>query len=163
VALLVAVAANGVIGRGGALPWRLPDDLKHFKALTLDRAILMGRRTFESIGKPLPRRRSIVITRQRDYQPPGVEVASSFEKALELVAGEEIAFVIGGRAIYDAALPFADRLELTRVHAEVEGDVWFPQWDATHWQLIEQHHHPADEQHALAMTFETWQRARQTG
>jgi dihydrofolate reductase len=155
ISLLAAVADNGVIGRAGDLPWHLPADLKHFKRLTTDHTIIMGRRTYESIGQPLPRRRSIVVTRQTDYPAEGIEVASSFKAALALVHGEGEVFVIGGRSIYEAALPYADRLYMTWVHGQIEGDVHFPPFDVEQWRVLEQSDHPSDEKHAYAMTFQT--------
>jgi dihydrofolate reductase len=158
ISLVAAVADTGVIGRDGDLPWRLPADLKHFKKLTRGHTIVMGRRTFESIGRPLPERRNIVVTRQTDSAQPGVEVVHSLEDAIELSRGESEVFVIGGRAIYEAALPLANRLYLTRVHGQIEGDVYFPTWQSADWQLIDQHSQPDDKAHAYAMTFETYQR-----
>jgi len=158
VSLLAAVAANGVIGREGSLPWHLPADLRHFKALTTGRTVVMGRRTFESIGRPLPNRRSIVITRQADFSRKGVLSVNALDHALAFCGGEDEVFVIGGAAIYRLAMPLADRLYLTRVHADMAGDVYFPDWSEGQWQLIESRHHPADDQHVYAMTFETYGR-----
>jgi dihydrofolate reductase len=158
ISLVAAVADTGVIGRGGALPWRLPADLKHFKTLTTGGTIVMGRRTFESIGRPLPNRRSVIITRQRDYTQPGALVVHSLDEAIQSAAGESELFIIGGRAIYETALPRADRLYLTRVHGRIEGDVFFPDWNGSDWRLVERRDHPADEKHAYAMTFETYAR-----
>jgi len=158
VSIIAAVAETGVIGRGGELPWRLPADLKHFKSLTTDKTIIMGRRTFESIGRPLPKRRSIVVTRQSHYAQPGAETATSLNAALNQCAGEDEVFIIGGRSIYDHAFHHADRLYLTRVHGQIEGDVYCPDWSSAPWALIEQSTHPADDEHAYAMTFETYHR-----
>jgi len=158
IALVVAVADNGIIGRGGALPWHLPDDLKFFKSVTLGKPVLMGRRTFESIGRPLPGRRNLVLTRGSRALPAEVEAVSSVAAALALVAGSEEICVIGGAALYAETLPLAQRLYLTRVHGCVEGDVCFPPWVASEWIEIERREHPADARHAYAMSFLTLDR-----
>ena len=140
--LIVAVSRNGVIGRDNQLPWHLPEDLKFFKTVTMGKPILMGRKTFESIGRPLPGRTNIVITRDPDWHSLGVEVAGSLEAALQLgekacsAVGEEEVMVIGGEQIYRMTLPAADRLYLTQVDADVEGDAYFPEVDFGQWQQI---------------------------
>ncbi len=140
--MIVAVAENGVIGRNNALPWYLPNDLKYFKQTTMGKPVIMGRKTYESIGKPLPGRTNIVITRQADYQPEGVKVVSSVEAARELaesvclIDGQEEAMIMGGAEIYALALPHTDRLYLTEVHADVEGDAFFPEYDKSLWQEV---------------------------
>jgi dihydrofolate reductase len=162
--IIVAVAENGVIGREGQLPWHLSSDLRRFKRLTMGHAILMGRKTWESIGRPLPGRTSIVISRQADYQPghDGVLVATNLDEALaqarRLESDSEDAFIIGGARIYEMCWPRADRLLVTRVHAELEGDVSLPpvDWDA--WQLVEEEHHAADEKNDYPHTYQIWQR-----
>ncbi len=160
--IIVAVAKNGVIGRDGGLPWRLSADLRRFKRLTMGHAILMGRKTWESIGRPLPGRTSIVISGQADYSPGHEEVlvASSVEQALEMAdgCGKDEAFVIGGAQIYSTTLPHADRLLITRVQAEVEGDVFFPEvaWDQ--WRLLEEEKNAADERNDFASNFQTYHR-----
>jgi dihydrofolate reductase len=135
ISLVAAVAANGVIGRDGRLPWHLPEDLKRFKALTMGHHIVMGRKTYESIGRLLPGRTSVIVTRSRDYAVPGAIVASSLEDAVAQCAGDDEIFVIGGAQIYAAALPSADRLYLTLIHSDVQGEVRFPAWDAQAWVL----------------------------
>ncbi|MEM8995498.1 MAG: dihydrofolate reductase [Acidobacteriota bacterium] len=152
--LIAAVAQNGVIGRDGDLPWRLPKDLRHFKRLTVGHTLLMGRRTWDSIGRPLPKRRSIVLSRDPDFDAPGAEVARDFRSALDLAGDGRQLFVIGGHSLYAAALPAATTLELTRVHADVEGDVTFPDVDWTRWRLDWSEEHAADGRHAHAFTFE---------
>ena len=127
--LVAAVAANGVIGADNRMPWHLPEDLKHFKALTLGHPVIMGRKTHESIGKPLPGRENIVISRKPGLEIPGVSVASSLEAALALCLGEPVVFVIGGGEIYRAALPMADGIVLTEIGQAFEGDTKFPDWD----------------------------------
>ncbi len=136
VSLLVAVARNGVIGRNNALPWHLPDDLGRFKALTMGHAIVMGRKTFESIGKPLPGRDNIIVTRQRGYIAPGCRVAHSLGEAISAATGKGTIYVIGGADIFELALPLATRLDMTEVHADVEGDVFFPGYDRGAWREV---------------------------
>ncbi len=127
VVLVAAVARNGVIGRDGDLPWRIPEDLKHFKALTVGGTLIMGRRTYDSIGRPLPGRRTIVVTRQSDWSADGAEVAFSLEEALALAGDVDDVFVVGGAEIYRQAMPFADVIELTEVDQNPDGDTHFPQ------------------------------------
>lgn len=157
-AIIAAVADNGVIGRGNGLPWRLPADLARFKQLTTGHTIIMGRKTYESIGRPLPQRRSIVITSNPAFHPNGVEVARSFDDALRLAAGDSRAFAIGGAAVFEAALPHADELYLTRVHAAIEGDVVFPAFDERHWELVEAERREPDERNPYPVTFQVYRR-----
>ena len=135
--IIAALTRNGVIGRGNRLPWHIPEDLKRFKALTLGHPVIMGRKTFQSIlatlGKPLPGRENIVVTRSRDYTPPGCRVVHSLEDAIAAAAGAEEVFVIGGGEIYALALPHAHRLQLTEVHADDQGDAHFPAFDLADW------------------------------
>jgi len=158
-ALLVAASENDVIGRDNALPWHLPDDLKHFKALTLGKPMLMGRRTFESIGRPLPGRTSLVLTRSSAWRHPQVEVVHSLEAALAQCRDAAELVVIGGAAVFALAAPLAVRLYLTRVHAQLQGDTYLPPLGAG-WREIERREHPADARHAYAMTFLTLSRER---
>jgi dihydrofolate reductase len=160
VSFVVAAAENGVIGHGNQLPWRLPDDLKRFKALTLGKPVLMGRKTFESIGKPLPGRTNIVISRRSGFMLPGCVVVNSLPQALAAAAGAQELAVIGGADIYAQALSSADVIHLTRVHANIPGDAVFPTLDATQWteRLIERH--PADDRHAFAFSFIELERIR---
>ena len=134
VSLIAAVAANGVIGRDGDLPWRIPADLRHFKAVTLGNPVIMGRKTWQSLGRALPGRRNIVISRDSSFGADGAELVGSLDTALAAVAEVEEAMVIGGGEIYAEALSRAERLYLTYVHAEAEGDVFFPQIDETLWR-----------------------------
>ncbi len=122
--IIAAISENNVIGKDGKIPWHISEDLKRFKSLTLGHSVIMGRKTFESLGKPLPERKNIVITHQKNYNPPEVTVVHSFEEALNLCSGK--VFVIGGSSVYREALPHADVLEITRVHKHVDGDVYFP-------------------------------------
>jgi dihydrofolate reductase len=160
-ALIAAVARGGVIGRKGGLPWRLPDELKHFKAKTLGHCLILGRKTWESLPGALPGRSVIVVTSRADYVAEGALVAGGLDAALALAEqrGDDEPLVGGGAALYAQALPRATRLWLTRVHADVEGDVFFPEWDASQWRRVDAREHPADERHAYAFTIEEWRRA----
>jgi len=160
VSLVVAMAENHVIGRGGGLPWHLPKDLQFFKRITLDHTVIMGRKTFEEIKQPLANRRNVVISRDASFQPRGVTVVPSLEEALALGATEDEVFVIGGGEIFRLALPRADRLYLTLVHARVEGDTFFPSFDLATWALEEEENHPADEKHAYPFSIRTYTRIR---
>lgn len=157
--LVVARARNQVIGRAGTLPWSLPDDLRRFRELTWGRPILMGRSTHESIGRALPGRRNLVLSRQADYRgAEGVEVHADLEAALDACAGEAAVMVIGGAALYALTLPRAQRLLLTEVEAEVEGDVWLPSVDLAAFECVGEWHHPVDAQHVYAFTLRDWRR-----
>jgi dihydrofolate reductase len=150
VSLIAAVAENGVIGRDGALPWHLPDDLKRFRALTTGHHVVMGRRTHESIGRPLPNRTNLVLSRDPAFRAAGCRVVRSLDAALDLAraAGDDEAFVIGGEAVYVRALAIADRIYLTRVGVSVAGDARFPELDDRDWREIAREEHAADERHA---------------
>jgi len=163
VSILVAVAENGVIGRGGGLPWHLADDLRRFKRLTMGHTILMGRRTWESIGRSLPGRRMIVVSRQVGYRAEGVEVVPSLADAWQLAeaAREEEAFIIGGAELYREALSRADRLYLTRVHARVDGDTVFPPYDPTEWRQVSSEQHAADAKNDYPFSFELYHRIQE--
>lgn len=137
ISLIAAVARNGTIGREGRLPWRLAADLERFRRLTLGRVVLMGRRTWQSLGRPLPGRRNVVLTRDPSFAAPGGEIVRSIDAARELAADAEL-FVIGGAAVYAAMLPYADRLFITHVDAEVAGDAVFPPIDPRQWRLAEE-------------------------
>jgi dihydrofolate reductase len=150
--LVVAVAENGIIGRDGGLPWRLPDDLKHFRRLTLGNTVLMGRKTFESLGKPLEGRANWVLTRDAAFAPAGAQVFRDLDAALAQPPQGEL-LVIGGAELYRQTLPLASRLELTQVHAQVEGDTHFPDYDAKQWRETTRVDHAADERHAHAYSF----------
>ena len=158
VSLIAAVSDNGVIGRDGGLPWRLPDDLRQFKRLTLDHTIIMGRKTWEEVGRPLVNRRNVVVSRNPEFQAPGATVVPSLEEALALGATERQVFVIGGGEIYRQALPRADRLYLTVVHATVEGDTTFPPFEEGSWALESEEYHPADDRHPHSFTFREYRR-----
>lgn len=159
VSMVAAMAENGVIGKSGRLPWHLPDEIKHFKRLTVDHTVIMGRKTYEEVGRPLPNRRNVVISRNPEFRSSGVTVVPNLDEALALGATEDEVFVIGGGEIYRLAMPRADRLYLTTVHAPFEGDTTFPPLDAN-WALEDEVHHPADEKHLVAFTIRTYTRIR---
>lgn len=158
ISLIAAWDENGVIGNKGAMPWHLPADLKHFKALTLGKPILMGRRTFEAIGKPLPGRRNLVLTRSADFEADGVEVFYTLDDAFWACADCDEIMVIGGGELYRQALPMADRLYLTRIHAELDGDTFFPDFDESQWKLVEETRRESDARNAYALSFRTFMR-----
>ena len=155
--LIAAMAKNRVIGRDNALPWHLPEDLKYFKATTLGKPILMGRKTFDSIGKPLPGRTSVVLTRNPDWAFDGCLVVSSVDDALAQLADREEVLVIGGAELYQQTLPRADRLYLTEIDADFEGDAWFPEFDLSQWQQISRQPHP-DNGRGFGFDFVVYQR-----
>ena len=163
VSIIVARARNGVIGREGALPWRLPADLRHFRETTMGKPVIMGRRTWESIGRPLPGRRNIVVTRQSNYHAVGAEIASSWDAALALAGDAPEVMVIGGAALYREALPIAHRIYLTDVQASVEGDTRFPDLDAREWREVERRAVPPDDRNAWACAFVVLERTGPDG
>jgi len=158
--LLVAASQNNVIGKNNQLPWHLPNDLKYFKNLTWGMPILMGRKTFDSIGKPLPGRKSIVITRNNDWRHEGVEVVHSIEEAIKKAEsfGVKEIFVIGGAEIFKTSLQDADKIYLTRIHQEFDGDVYFPDVTKDEWQLTSERFCTADEKNAYDHTYQVWDR-----
>jgi dihydrofolate reductase len=141
--LVAAVAANGIIGANGRLPWHLREDLKHFKRLTLGHPVIMGRRTWESLPAPLPGRDNVVVTRSAGYEAPGAALANSLEAALALCSGEPVAFVIGGSRLFAESLPLAAGLVMTEIHRDYPGDAWFPQWERAHWRESQREPHTA--------------------
>ncbi len=159
--VIAAVAENGVIGRGNGLPWRLPADLRRFKELTMGHHLVVGRKTFESIGRALPGRTLVVVTSGRPELPEGCRRAASIDEALAIArrAGDDEVFVGGGGQIYRQTLGRADRLYLTRVGAPFEGDVRFPEFDPAGWRLVEREERTADERHAVPFAFEVYDRA----
>ncbi len=152
ISLIVAVAENRVIGARGALPWRLPDDLAHFKRTTLGKPVLMGRRTWESLGRPLPGRANVVLSRDPGFKAHGVLIARDLDEAIGMNAAAPEQFVIGGASLYVEALPRAERIYLTRVHGRPSGDVFFPELESGEWgeSLIAKH--PADARHEFAFS-----------
>ncbi|MBI5910593.1 MAG: dihydrofolate reductase [Betaproteobacteria bacterium] len=166
IVLVVAIGENGVIGRDGGLPWRLKSDLAHFRKLTIDKPVVMGRKTFQSIGKVLDRRTNIVISRDAAFCAPGVVTAPSFKAALDLARKDAAArgvdeiMIIGGRDVFAAALPLADRLEITYVHASPEGDVKFPPIDPQRWHEVSRTEHDAGPQDDASFAVASYERQR---
>ncbi|RWU04870.1 dihydrofolate reductase [Pedobacter chitinilyticus] len=158
ISIVVAISENNAIGKDNQLLWHLPSDLKHFKNITTGHTIIMGRKTYDSIGKPLPNRRNIIITRQKDLNLEGVEVVNSLEEALSLSKDEEEVFIIGGAEIYKQAVAVSHRIYLTRVHQEFEADAFFPELDHETWREIEKVDHLPDEKNKFAYTFSTLER-----
>ena len=153
ISLVAAATENNVIGRGNAMPWHLPADLQYFKRLTLDHFILMGRRTFEAIGKPLPRRTTVIITKNKDFSYTGCYTAESLEAAVALAQDEEEVFVAGGGSIYRQALPLAGRIYLTRIHTQLDGDTFFPAIDPARWALVHSDFCRADAKNPYDLSF----------
>ncbi|MDX1802915.1 MAG: dihydrofolate reductase [Alcanivorax sp.] len=164
-AMMVAKASNNVIGRDNKLPWYLPNDLKYFKQVTFGKPVIMGRKTWESLNKALPGRTNIVITRQPGYQAPGAKVVATLEEAISLaenvafIDGQEEAVVMGGAEIYALALPRTERLYITEVHADVEGDTWFPALDYQQWQELGREDFAAEGPNPYDYSFVVYQRA----
>lgn len=157
ITLIAAMAKNQVIGHCNQLPWHLPKDLAHFKARTLNKAVVMGRKTFESIGKPLPGRRNIVLTRQADFKVSGIEVFSNLDALLDQVIASEL-MVIGGAEIYQLFMPLATQMNLTLIDADIPGDVFFPIWQTEAWEIMFQEKQSKDAQNPFAMTFVDFKR-----
>ena len=158
--IIVAASENNVIGIHNHLPWHLPVDMKYFKDTTMGKPIVMGRKSFEELGRVLPGRPNIMITRQADFKKEGLIVVPSLEAGIEKAKTfntEEI-FITGGGEIFKIALPMVDRVYITRVHATVEGDTYFPAFNTEGWKLIKNERHEKDEKHAYALTFEVWER-----
>jgi len=158
ISIIVAVGKNGEIGKDNKLLWHLPDDLKFFKRITTGHPVLMGRNTFESIGRPLPNRRNIIITRNINYAAEGIEVANSINAALTLTTDSEDIMIVGGADIYKQILPQTDRVYLTVVNAEPEADKFFEQLKPSQWKLVEETHHAVDEKHAYSFDMQVWER-----
>jgi dihydrofolate reductase len=166
IALIWAMTRDGLIGRDNDLPWRLPDDMKHFMRTTRGHPVIMGRRTFESMAGPLPRRTNIVVTRQPAYPAgKGTQVVADLDAALAAARaqcdadGVDLAFIIGGAELYRIGLAIADRLYVTQVDAEVDGDTHFPEVDWSAWRRVSAEHHPADAEHAYSFDVEVYERA----
>lgn len=157
VSVIVAVAENGVIGDKNSLLWHISEDLRNFKRVTSGHPVIMGRKTFESLGRPLPNRTNVVITRQ-NITIEGCEVAHSLDEALAMFPSDEELFVIGGAQIYAEALPRADRFYLTRVHHPYEGDTSFPAWNESEWQMVESEHFERGEKYEYPFTIEVYER-----
>ena len=157
VSVIVAVAENGVIGDKNSLLWHISEDLRNFKRITSGHPVVMGRKTFESLGRPLPNRKNVVITRQ-DIEIEGCEVAHSLEEALAMFSADEEIFIIGGAQIYREAMPIADRFYLTRVHHAYEGDTSFPEWNESEWQKVDSERFERGEKYEYPFTFEVYSR-----
>jgi len=160
IAMIAAMANNRVIGLDNDMPWHLPDDLKFFKANTMGKPVIMGRKTFESLGsRPLPNRPNIVISRNAELSIPGVQVFQSVDEALQGLESVEEVIIMGGGQLYQQMLPRADRLYLTLIDVQLEGDTFFPDWTKMAWNELERSHHAKDERHAYAFEFVTLERA----
>lgn len=160
--IIVAASENNVIGINNHLPWHLPVDMKYFKDTTMGKPIVMGRKSFEELGRVLPGRPNIMITRQPEYAAEGLYIVPSLEAGIEKAKtfGTEEIFITGGGEIFKMALPIIDRLYLTRVHAEVTGDTYFPEFDPRGWKLVKNERHEKDEKHQYALTFQVWEREK---
>ncbi len=160
ISLIVAASENNVIGNKGAIPWHLPDDLKFFRTVTKGHPVIMGRKTYESIGQPLPERLNIVVTRNPSYTAEGCTVVTSLPEALALAQKSEQkeAFIIGGGELYKEAISYADRIYITKVHTNVAGDAFFVEIDAKDWHEIGRDPHAADEKHAFPFTILTYEK-----
>ena len=156
ITLIAAAAENNALGKDNDLLWHLPEDFKRFKQITSGHYIIMGRKTFESFPKPLSNRTHIIITRQEEYLVEGCLVVHSLEEALEIAPQNEEVFIIGGAQIYEQALPFADKIDLTRVHIELNADAFFPEYNTSEWNLVFSEKHFKDEKHQYDFTFETY-------
>ncbi len=163
ITLIAAVARNGVIGRNGAIPWRIPGDLPRFKRITVGHPVIMGRRTWESLGRPLPGRRNIVISRTPGFAPAGAEVYRTLGEALAACSHAAEVFVIGGTEAYREALGVADRLLLTEIDADIQGDACFPPFDRNAWREVEREPHAANADCPYAYAYVTYERASPIG
>ncbi|WP_160070217.1 dihydrofolate reductase [Sphingobacterium bovisgrunnientis] len=159
ITLIVAAAENNAIGKDNQMLWHLPNDFKYFKKNTLEHSVVMGRKTFVSIGKPLPERRNIILTRDMNYSHEDVDVANSVQEVLNYCRDEREIFIIGGADIYKQTLPLADKILLTRVHTTIDGDAYFPELLDHQWKLVSAEKHEKDEKHAFDYTFEVYERA----
>ncbi len=157
-AIIVAMDKQGLIGKENDLPWKLSADLQYFRKVTMGKPLIMGRNTHESIGRPLPGRKNIIVTTNKDYQAEGCFVVQSLEQAFIACGDAEEAMVMGGASLYEQLLPQADKLYLTHVHAELEGDTWFPKWEKSSWQEINREDHPADEKNQYSYSFVVYER-----
>jgi len=157
ITIIAAMARNLAIGFNGDMPWHLPGELKHFKETTMGKPIVMGRKTWESIGRPLPGRQNIVVTRNRSFQARGCDLAGSLDQAVQIARGEEV-MVIGGGQLYQQALAVSDRMILTRVDCEPEADTWFPEWQSSEWRQVSLRSESADERNPYAYQVIEWVR-----
>ncbi len=158
VSIIVAMDKNRLIGRDNDLPWRLPSDLAHFKKVTMNKPILMGRKTYDSIGRPLPGRKNIVLTHDKNLEIEGVTVVNSLDAAMSAARDAEELMVIGGGAVYERVLPITQRMYLSFIDGEFEGDAWFPEFDENDWEIVESKEQPAGEKDVPGCRFVTYQR-----
>lgn len=158
ISMIVAVSSNSVIGRDGDLPWHMPADLKRFKRLTMGHHLIIGRRTWDEVGAPLPGRIMVVVTRDTEFRVDGATVVHSLDEALQVVEGDDEVFIAGGGEIYRQALPLADRVYLTRVHAEIDGDTTFPELEEEEWRLVDREDHGSDDRNPYPYSFLTYDR-----
>ncbi len=160
ISFIVAASTNNVIGKNNQLPWSLPNDMKFFKNITWAMPVLMGRKSFESLGKPLPGRLNIVITRQNNWKPEGTTIVHSVEDAIKVATAADYneAFIIGGGEIFKEAMPVADKIYLTRVDVTLEGDAFFPVMNPKEWLMVSEQSFPTDKKHAYAYHFQLWER-----
>lgn len=156
ISIIAAASENNGLGKNNELVWHLPDDFKRFKQLTTGHHIIMGRKTFESFPKPLPNRTHIIVTKNKHYKAVNCLIAHSIEEAITLAASDDNPFIIGGGEIYALAMPFADKIELTRVHTEVDADAFFPEINGDCWKLVNEVFHPKDEKHKYDFTYQTY-------
>lgn len=157
---IVAISSNNVIGKDNELPWYLPADLKYFKKTTLGHPVIMGRKSYESIGRPLPKRTNIIMTRDPYYISSNILVTHSMEEAISLAEGmdNDEVFIIGGAMIYKSSLPYLSRMYITEVHTDIEGDTFFPEWSQEEWRLVSEDHHAADEKNEFDYAFKIYER-----
>ncbi len=164
ISIIVAMAKNNVIGSLNKLPWYLPRDLKHFSSTTKGHTVIMGRNTYlsivERLGKPLPERKNIVVSSQKDFSAPECIVVNTLDEALEMSPKDEEVFVIGGAQLYKSALPYAQRLYITHVEAEINGDAFFPEFNLEDWQVVSEEHHESDEKNQFGATFKIYERKK---
>ncbi len=158
ITMIAAAGSNNELGKNGDLVWHLPDDFKRFKALTTGHHIIMGRKTFEGFKKPLPNRTHIVITRDKNYTSEHAIIVHDMDTAIAATGNDVSPYIIGGGEIYNLGMPYADKIELTRVHGTFEADTYFPKIDSTNWQLVKKESHTIDDKHAFAFDYETWLR-----
>lgn len=158
ITFIVAATENNVIGKGNKMPWHLPNDLKYFKKNTLEHSVVMGRKTFESLGKPLPDRRNIILTRDITAKSDDIDIANSFQEVLNYCRDEREIFIIGGGEIFKQTLPFADKILLTRLHTTIDGDAYFPELPENEWTLESEDKHEKDEKHAFDYSFQVYVR-----
>jgi len=158
VSMIVAASANNVIGADAGLPWRLPEDMRRFKEITMGKPMIMGRLTYETIGKALPGRRSIVLTRQADYKQEGIDVVTTTDAALELAGDADEVMIIGGGKVYEQFLPMTDRIYLTRVHEEFDGDTFFPEINDDEWRIVSSEPLPLNDERPFSISFQTLER-----